>query len=69
MLGRQLELERKLAVLVEDAYSLTPEERTLLLSTQPIRDPLDGLEAKIRWVGEQDKAAEDLLQAEIDSQE
>ncbi len=48
MLTRQLGLERKLATLVEDAYGLTPEERALLRSTRPVRDPLDVLEAKIR---------------------
>jgi hypothetical protein len=48
LLTRQLELERKLASLVEDAYGLTPEERSLLRSTRPVRDPLDVLEAKIR---------------------
>ena len=48
LLTRQLDLERKLAALVEDAYGLTPEERTLLRSTRPIRDPLDVLEAKIQ---------------------
>ena len=34
--------------MVEDAYGLTPEERALLRSTRPVRDPLDVLEAKIR---------------------
>lgn len=34
--------------LVEDAYGLTPEERALLRSTRPVRDPLDVLESKIR---------------------
>jgi hypothetical protein len=48
LLSHQLELETKLAVSVEDAYGLTPEERVLLRSTRPIRDPLDVLEAKIR---------------------
>lgn len=48
MLTRQLELERRLASLVEDAYGLTPDERSLLRSTRPVRDPLDVLEAKIR---------------------
>jgi hypothetical protein len=48
LLGRQLELEKALASLVEDAYGLTPEERELLRSTRPVRDPLDVLEAKIR---------------------
>jgi hypothetical protein len=32
----------------EDAYGLTPEERLLLRSTRPVRDPLDVLDAKIR---------------------
>ena len=48
LLTRQLELEKKLATLVEEAYGLTPEERELLRSTRPVRDPLDVLEAKIR---------------------
>jgi len=48
LLSHQLELEKKLAGLVEDAYGLTPEERTLMRSTRPVRDPLDVLEAKIR---------------------
>jgi hypothetical protein len=48
VLTRQLELERRLAVLVEDAYGLTPGERHLLHATRPIRDPLDVLESKIR---------------------
>jgi hypothetical protein len=48
LLTQQLDLERKLATLVEDAYGLTPEERALLRSTRPVRDPLDVLEAKIR---------------------
>ena len=33
LLTRQLELEKKLAGLVEDAYALTPEERSLLRSS------------------------------------
>jgi hypothetical protein len=37
-----------LAVRVEDAYGLDAEERALLRSTRPVRDPLDVLEAKIR---------------------
>lgn len=45
---RQLDMEKKLASLVEDAYGLTPEERALLRSTRPVRDPLDVFEAKIR---------------------
>ena len=48
LLIRQLELEKELAALVEDAYGLTPEERALMRSTRPVRDPLDVLEAKIR---------------------
>jgi hypothetical protein len=47
MLGRQLEMERKLAGLVEEAYGLTPEERELLRATRPVRDPIDVLETKI----------------------
>ena len=48
LLKQQLDLERRLAALVEDAYGLTSEERALLRSTRPVRDPLDVLEAKIR---------------------
>jgi hypothetical protein len=48
LLTRLFEVERKLAVLVEDAYGLTPEERALLRSTRPVRDPLDVMEAKIQ---------------------
>jgi hypothetical protein len=48
LLTGQLARERKLAALVEDAYGLSPEERALLRSTRPVRDPLDVLEAKIR---------------------
>jgi hypothetical protein len=48
LLTAQLGLEEKLAALVEDAYGLTPEERALMRSTRPVRDPLDVLEAKIR---------------------
>jgi hypothetical protein len=48
LLTRQLALERTLASRVEDAYGLDPEERALLRSTRPVRDPLDVLEAKIR---------------------
>jgi hypothetical protein len=48
LLTRQLTLERNLATLIEDAYGLTPEERSLLRTTRPVRDPLDVLEAKIR---------------------
>jgi len=54
LLTRQLALEKKLAGLVEDAYGLTPEERSLLRSTRPVRDPLDVLEGRIRgsWEAE-----------------
>lgn len=48
LLSRQLELEKGLASLVEDAYRLITEERDLLRSTRPTRDPIDVLEAKIR---------------------
>jgi hypothetical protein len=48
LLLRQLALEETLARLVEDAYGLDEEERALLRSTRPVRDPLDVLEAKIR---------------------
>ncbi len=48
LLTCQLDLERKLAGLVEDAYGLTSEDRELLRSTRPVRDPLDVLEGKIR---------------------
>lgn len=48
LLIRQLALERTLAARVEDVYGLDEEERALLRSTRPVRDPLDVLEAKIR---------------------
>ena len=48
LLTRQLDLEKRLAILVADAYGLTREERKLLRDTRPPRDPLDVLEAKIR---------------------
>jgi hypothetical protein len=48
LLSRQLDLEKQLASWVEDAYGLTPEERNLLRSTRPVRDPLDVLEGKLR---------------------
>ena len=46
-LAEQLTLEEQLAILVEDAYGLTPEERQLLRDTRPVRDPIDVLEARI----------------------
>jgi len=55
LLSRQLNLEKRLASLVEDAYGLTQEERALLRSTRPVRDPLDVLEAKVGG-GEVDEA-------------
>src|SRR5262249_55948999 len=58
LLTRQLRLERKLAYLVEDAYRLTPEERALLRSTRPVRDPLDVLEARIRGDSEAVEASD-----------
>jgi hypothetical protein len=39
----QLRLEEEVATLVEDAYELSGEERKLLHSTRPVRDPLDVL--------------------------
>ena len=60
LLTRQLELERNLAALVEAAYGLTPEERVLLRSTRPVRDPLDVLEAKIRGGVIVEEATEDV---------
>jgi Eco57I restriction-modification methylase len=57
LLSNQLQLEMKLAVAVEDAYGLTPEERSLLWSTRPIRDPLSVLEAKIRGNGDEDEGS------------
>lgn len=48
LLGQQLSIERQLAGLVEDAYGLTLEDKVLLRSTRPVRDPLTTLEAKIR---------------------
>jgi hypothetical protein len=50
--ARQSDFEKRLASLVEDAYGLTAEERVLLRSTRPIRDPIDVLEAKIRGTAE-----------------
>ena len=47
LLTRQLELERKLSDLVETAYGLSEEERLLVCSTKPPRDPLDVLDARI----------------------
>jgi len=47
LLSRQLTLERELSTLVESAYGLTEEERSMVRSTRPPRDPLDVLEAKI----------------------
>ena len=47
LLARQLELEREASSLVESAYGLTEEERSLVRSTRPPRDPLDVLEVKI----------------------
>jgi hypothetical protein len=58
LLTRQLELEERLVALVEDAYGLTPEERDLLRSTRPVRDPLDVLVARIRGGGQADEATE-----------
>jgi hypothetical protein len=58
LLIRQLELEKNLAVLVEEAYRLTPEDRELLRSTRPVRDPLDILEVKIRG-GQQEVLADE----------
>ena len=43
MLAEQLRLEEELAILVEDVYELTDEERKLLRATRPLRDPLDVL--------------------------
>ena len=46
-LTEQLKLEKQLAVLVEESYGLTPEERQLLRDTRPVRDPIDVLQAKL----------------------
>jgi hypothetical protein len=43
LLAEQLRLEQELAVLVEDVYGLTAEERDLLSATRPVRDPIDVL--------------------------
>jgi hypothetical protein len=48
LLKSQLNLEQQLATMVEDAFGLTAEQRELLRSTKPVRDPLDVLTAKIR---------------------
>ena len=47
LLSRQLELEKLSAELVEISYGLTDEERALLRTTRPPRDPIDVLERKI----------------------
>jgi len=43
LLSERQRLEEELAVLVEDVYGLNDEERALLRSTRPVRDPLDVL--------------------------
>jgi hypothetical protein len=43
----QMKLECELSALVDSTYGLTEEERSLVRSTRPPRDPLDVLEAKI----------------------
>ena len=48
LLSRQLTQEKKLADLVEETYRLTPEERSLMRSTRPVRDPIDVLESKLQ---------------------
>jgi hypothetical protein len=48
LLAEQLKLEEKLAVLVEDLYELTAEERKFLRATRPIRGPLDVIKAGLR---------------------
>ena len=53
LLTEQLALEKRLGVLVEDAYGLTPEERQLLRDTRPIRDPIDVLEDRLAGLGEE----------------
>jgi hypothetical protein len=53
LLTRQLELEKELARLVEDAYCLTGEERAMLRSTRPVRDPSDVLESKVRGAADE----------------
>jgi hypothetical protein len=47
LLSRQLELEERVAELVEISYGLTDEERSLLRRTRPPRDPIDVLGRKI----------------------
>jgi hypothetical protein len=51
LLAEQLKLEKELAVLVEDAYGLTAEERALLRATRPVRDPIDVLEKRLAGLG------------------
>jgi len=46
-LKQQLNVELEIAGLVERAYSINDEERLVLRSTRPVRDPIDALEAKI----------------------
>ncbi len=52
LLARQLRLENKLSPIVEDAYGLTPEEKSLLGTAPPPRDPLRVLENMIGDDGE-----------------
>lgn len=62
VLRRQSELEKQLAVLVEDAYNLTPEERNLLRNTRPVRDPIDVLQTKLG--GKRNPAEHHMVNAE-----
>jgi len=54
----QLNQEKRLAGLVEDAYGLTLEERLLLHNTRPVRDPIDVLEARLKGMENLSSAAQ-----------
>jgi hypothetical protein len=51
LLTSQLDLEKRVALLAEEAFGLTNEERQLLHSTKPVRDPIEVLSAKIGGAG------------------
>lgn len=58
LLREQLRLEEELAALIEDVYELNDEERKLLHSTRPVRDPIDVLKGSIGAGGVGYQAAE-----------
>jgi hypothetical protein len=47
LLSRQLNVERRMAALVEQAYALTDADRELLTSARVVRDPISVLEAQL----------------------